>query len=99
VHASLEHPAEEIKRLQRCINDLVSVLALPAMWAGGEPSQVVSTLLEVLMGMLRLDLVYMRLNGCFGEAPFEMARRAPSLNLTTQPREIGELLDRSLGDD
>ena len=26
-----EHPAEEIKRLQRCINDLVSVLALPAI--------------------------------------------------------------------
>ena len=99
MHASLEHPAEEIKRLQRCINDLVSVLALPAIWAGGEPSQVVSTLLDVLMGMLRLDLVYVRLNGCFGETPFEMARRAPSLNLTTQPREIGELLDRSLGDD
>src|SRR5882724_354162 len=26
----VEHPAEEIKRLQRCVNDLVSVLALPA---------------------------------------------------------------------
>jgi PAS domain S-box-containing protein len=97
--ASLEHPAEEIKRLQRCINDLVSVLALPAMWAGGESSQVVSTLLDVLMGMLRLDLGYVRLNGSLGEAPFEMARYAPSLNLTAQPREIGELLDGWLGDD
>src|SRR6266850_12094 len=27
----LEHPADEIKRLQRCINDLVSLLALPAL--------------------------------------------------------------------
>jgi PAS domain S-box-containing protein len=99
VRASLEHSAEEIKRLQRCINDLVSVLALPAMWAGGESSQVISTLLDVLMGMLRLDLVYVRLNGSFGEAPFEMARRAPSLNLTARPREIGELLDQRLGDD
>ena len=68
------------------------------MWAGGEPSQVVSTLLDVLMGMLRLDLVYVRLNGSSGEAPFEMARRAPSLNLTAQPREIGELLDQWLGE-
>src|SRR5258707_11509787 len=99
VHASLENPADEIRRLQRCINDLVGVLALPAMWAGGEPTQVVSTLLDVLIGMLRLDLVYVRLNGSFGEAPFEIARSAPSLNLTAQPREIGELLDRWLGDD
>lgn len=99
MRTALEHPAEEIKRLQRCISDLVGVLALPAMWAGGKPSQVVSTLLEVLMGMLRLDLVYVRLNGSFGEASFEMARRAPSLNLTARPREIGELLDPWLGHD
>ena len=32
-----ETQGEQIKRLQRCINDLVSVLALPAMWSGGEP--------------------------------------------------------------
>ena len=57
-----EHPAEEIKRLQRCINDLVSVLALPAIWSGGDPSQIARTLLDVLLGMLHLDLVYVRLN-------------------------------------
>jgi hypothetical protein len=49
--APLEYPAEEIKHLQRCINDLVSILALPAMWTGAEPSQVVSTLLDTLFGM------------------------------------------------
>ena len=43
------------------MNDLVSVLALPAMWSGGEPSQIVQTLLDALMAMLRLDLVYARL--------------------------------------
>ena len=32
-----EHPAEEIKRLQRCINDLVSVFALPAIWTRRRP--------------------------------------------------------------
>ena len=36
-----ESPAEEIKRLRRCINDLVSVLALPATWTGSEPSRIV----------------------------------------------------------
>jgi hypothetical protein len=61
MEVQLEHPAEEIKRLRRCINDLVSVLALPAMWSGGEPSQIVRTLLDVLPGMLRLDLVYVEM--------------------------------------
>ena len=44
----LEHPAVEIKRLQRCINDLVSVLALPAIWSGRWASLVVRTLLDSL---------------------------------------------------
>ena len=38
----------EIKRLQSCINDLVSVLALPAIWSGRESSQILGTLLEAL---------------------------------------------------
>ena len=64
MEVQLDHPAEEIKRLQRCINDLVSVLALPAMWSGGEPGQIVHTLLDALMRMLRLDLVSVRLTRC-----------------------------------
>ena len=76
MEVQLEHPAEEIKRLQRCINDLVSVLALPAIWSGGEPSQIVRTLLDVLLGMLHLDLVYVRLKDPSGEAPIEMVRVA-----------------------
>src|SRR5205807_9700551 len=77
----LDHPAEEIKRLQRCINDLVSVLALPAMWTGAEPSQIVSTLLDTLLGMFRLDFVYVRLKDPVGEAPMEMVRVAESQKL------------------
>src|ERR1700678_1573865 len=62
-------PAEKIKRLQRCLNDLISVLALPAMWSGGEPSQVAHTLLDALLRMLQLDLVYVRLKETAGRAP------------------------------
>jgi PAS domain S-box-containing protein len=65
---------EEIKRLQRCINDLVSVLALPAIWTGSQPSQIASTLVDALLGMLRLDLVYLRLNDPNGTVPIEMVR-------------------------
>jgi PAS domain S-box-containing protein len=99
VQAPPEHPADEIKRLQRCINDLVSVLTLPAIWTGGEPTQVVSTLLDSLMGMLRLDLMYVRLASPFGEAPVEMVRGAHSLNLPVQPREVGKLLGQWMGSD
>jgi PAS domain S-box-containing protein len=94
-----EPPTEEIKRLRRCINDLVSVFALPAVWSGGDSSQIVRTLLDVLLGMLDLDLVYVRLKDPIHEAPVEMARLAHSRDLTAQPREIGEILDRCLGRD
>ncbi len=94
-----EHPAGEIKRLQRCINDLVSVMALPAIWAGGEPSQIVSTLLDALLGMLRLDFVYARLRVPESETPIEMVRVAPSRKPTVRPQVIGEALNHLVGDD
>jgi hypothetical protein len=47
MQTDLEDSAQEIKRLQRCINDLVGLLALPAIWRGGEASQIVETVLDV----------------------------------------------------
>jgi PAS domain S-box-containing protein len=92
-------PAEEIKRLQRCVNDLISVLTLPATWSGGEPSQIANTLLEALLRVLQLDLVYVCLKGTAGQAPIEMVRFAPSQKYTAQPHEIGAVLKDSLGAD
>ena len=94
-----EDVAEEIKRLQRCINDLVSLFALPAMWSGGEPSQIVHTLLDALLRMLQLDLVYVRLTDAGGQTPIEMVRFATSQEQTAQPHEIGEVFKRWLGAD
>jgi PAS domain S-box-containing protein len=91
--------AEEIKQLQRCVNDLTSVLALPAMWSGGEPSQIVHTLLDALQRMLQLDLVYVRLTETGGQAPIEMVRFAPLQKYIAQPHEIGEVLNDWLGAD
>jgi PAS domain S-box-containing protein len=87
-----EDRTEEIKRLQRCVNDLVSVLALPAMWSGGEPSQIVHTLLDGLLRMLQLDLIYVRLNETGGQPPVEMARFAPSQKQIAPVHGIGDLL-------
>jgi len=94
-----EHPAEEIRRLRRCINDLVSVIALPAMWSGSERSQIVRTLLDVLLEMLHLDLVYVRLQEPTAEAPIEMAQVAQPQSLKAGPQQIGGLLHRCLGED
>ncbi|OAI53216.1 hypothetical protein AYO47_05265 [Planctomyces sp. SCGC AG-212-M04] len=35
----MEGRSEEVRRLQGCINDLVSLLALPAIWLGRGPLQ------------------------------------------------------------
>jgi PAS domain S-box-containing protein len=93
------HPTEEIKHLRRCINDLVSLLALPAMWSGSDSSRVVGTLMDVLSGMLHLDLVYVRVKDSANHAPAEMVRVAQSRKLSAGPREIGELLIQRLGPD
>jgi PAS domain S-box-containing protein len=81
----------EIKRLQRCINDLVSLFALPAMWSGGEPSQIVHTVLGALLRMLQLDFVYVRLRSEGGEAPIEVVRFAPLREHAARPHELGEV--------
>jgi len=90
-------PAEEIKHLQRCVNDLISVLALPAVWSGGEPSHIVHTLLDALLRMLQLDLVYVRLKETGGQAPIEMVRFAQSKKHTAQAREVGAVFEHWLG--
>jgi PAS domain S-box-containing protein len=85
--------AEEIRHLQRCVNDLISILALPAIWTGGEPSQIVHALLDALLRMLQLDLVYVRLKETDGQAPIEMVRIAQSQKNNILPHEIGKALE------
>ena len=95
----LENPAAEIKRLQLCMNDLVSLLALPVLWSGGEPAQIARTLLDVLPAMLRLDLLYLRFKDAVGQTSVEMARVLRSAKLKAWPQEIGEALNHCLGED
>src|SRR5882762_9336495 len=95
----LEHPADEIKRLQRCINDLVSFLALPAMWSGSKPGDIVHTLVDSLLRMLDLDFVYVSLTNLVDAAPSEAVRVAQSHEHMFRPRELCAFLNCWLGDD
>jgi hypothetical protein len=95
----LELPADEIKQLRRCVNDLVSVTALPAIWSGGSTSQMVRTLTDVLVDMLDLDLVYVHLENPTEGVPFEVVRFAQSQNPMADPCEIGRQLLQCLGQD
>jgi len=89
-----EHASGEIKHLQRCINDLISLLALPAMWSGGDPSQVLHTLLDALMRMLRLALISVRLTDLVGEAPVEIVRLSEQRRPMSSAHEICEALSQ-----
>src|SRR5712672_2548402 len=99
MQVQLEHSADEIKRLRRYINDLVSLQALPAMWSGAKPGDIVPTLLDSLLRMLDLDFVYVGLTNLVDAAPSETVRVAHSQGQMFRPREVCMFLNRWLGDD
>jgi PAS domain S-box-containing protein len=92
VRATCEESAEEIQSLQRCINDLTSILELPATWTGGEPTLVVSTLLESLIRVLRLDFVCAWLEDPVRDPPGETLRVTTSRELSPRLPELRQLL-------
>ncbi|MEY2498961.1 MAG: hypothetical protein QOD12_2517 [Verrucomicrobiota bacterium] len=98
METTVEEAADEIKRLKGCINNLISVQALPAIWSGGKPSQIVSALLDMLLKMLSLDFAYARLKDPTGGACVEMVRLAQDRSLPAQPQLIGGRLNSWLGD-
>ncbi|MGC1646671.1 MAG: PAS domain S-box protein [Candidatus Sulfotelmatobacter sp.] len=99
MNAQVEDPAQEVKRLQRCINDLVSLLALPAVWSGNEPSQVVQILLDALLRMLNLDFICARLKDPVDAGLLEVLRVSDSCKLRIPPPDISRALNRWFGVD
>ncbi len=84
---------EEIRRLRRSINDLISIQALPAIWNGRESGHIVGTLLDVLVSMLRLNFAYARLGASVNGSPVEFVRLTQRRTPPPQPQEIGRALD------
>jgi hypothetical protein len=90
-------PAAKIQRLERCMNDLASLLALPAMWAGGDPFRVARILLDALVEMLQLDFAYISWNGPPSATPVEMVRVGGGFSQSA--KEIGDLFRKFREDD
>jgi C4-dicarboxylate-specific signal transduction histidine kinase len=95
----MEKTADEVKRLQSCINDLISVLALAAIWSGSESRQMLGTLLDSLLAILRLDFACARLNHSIDGSPIEVVRLAQRQHPSAQPKEVGRALGRWLSGD
>src|SRR5258708_20136231 len=72
--AEMEKTADEVKRLQSCINDLISVLALPAIWSGSESCQMLGSLLDSLLAILLLSFASARLHESLSDSPIDHVR-------------------------
>jgi PAS domain S-box-containing protein len=71
---TLTGPEDEVRRLQGCLGDLISVMALPALWSGRDAAAITTAVLEGLVGMLRLDFAYARLHEAVVGTPMEFIR-------------------------
>jgi PAS domain S-box-containing protein len=97
VDALATFSAADVTQLGDCLKQLGSIIALPAAWVGAEPSQIVSTLVDALIGLLPLSFVYVRLSDPQDRRSTEMMRVADSVGGTERAREICEAIDSSLG--
>lgn len=99
MEAALDPAGGENRRLRHCINDLVSIMALPAMWTGGSSPQIVGSLIDALFETLKLDIVYVWLADSNDEAvPAEIVRFSETWGPALTPREVGSLLRGWLGE-
>ena len=92
----LTDSAAEVKRLQRCMNELVSVLALPAMWSGSEPRRILETFLDALLKILDLDFIYVQARIDAEGAPIEVLRAASNYGVDHRQDEIRQALSQWL---
>jgi len=73
-----EYAADDVEHLKACINNLIGILAISAIWCGGEPPQILSALLDMVLGMLRVDFVCAGTKNPANGAAIEMIRCAHS---------------------
>ena len=95
----MDEQPDEVRRLRACINDLVSVLALPALWSGREPRHIIGTLLDVVLRVLALEFAYARIDDTVEGTPIELVRLPRGPTASPQPRDVGRALNPWLAAD
>jgi signal transduction histidine kinase len=75
---------DDIQRLQGCLNHLISVQALPAEWSGLSAGEIVNTLLDTLIRLLRLNFACARVNASMAGAEIKAIRLPPGLSQDIQ---------------
>ena len=86
-----EDVAQELRRLQRCMSDLVSVLTLPAVWSNSEPERILETFLDAVLKLVDVHFLYIQARITSRELPIEALR-------ITGAEEVGDTCDHILGD-
>ncbi|MGA3047059.1 MAG: PAS domain-containing protein [Terracidiphilus sp.] len=94
MHDQRTDPAPEVKRLQRCMNDLVSVLALPAIWNGSEPGRILDTFLDALLAMLDLDFLYARVQLDSHQVPTDALKTTQLYGTTHSQEDLSHALSQ-----
>ena len=93
MHQQPADRATEAKRLQRCMNDLASVLALPVDRSSSEPGQILDTFLDALMGILDFDFLYARVRLDPHEARIDALRTAQRYGTSDNREEMRQALN------
>jgi PAS domain S-box-containing protein len=78
--------------LQSRINDLISIQALPAIWSGQQPYDIVGILLDTVVRILDLDFAYARVGDSQVDSSIELIRlpqcRAPPISAEQFRRDL-----------
>jgi PAS domain S-box-containing protein len=82
--------------LRGCLRDMVALSALPAVWTGAAPAAIAASLADALTGILRAELVYVRLDAAT-EEPIEAAHAQGRPAGPVQAHELGLALAPWLG--
>src|SRR4051812_17332547 len=88
--------AEETELSQQSAKDLSTLLDLPASFRGGDAAQMLGAFVGAVIGLLRLDFIYVRLNGTATAAPIEAIKVARAHELTSPVPPIGKVFQQWL---
>jgi PAS domain S-box-containing protein len=96
VDAGHDVAVEELTQQRELVSALAAIFALPLQGVTGEPPEIVATVLDGLLRILRLEFVCARLNDPNMD-PVEMVRVADSRQRMAGAPEIAQRLEATLG--